>query len=142
MIRSNLQLRANLRKIDLSDVFLGDKGLIFLVPVLKNPHSPFLSVLSLRHCGLSTLYLQQLLFGALLEKSEFRALDLSGNRDISPRAGKDFILFTREKRTLLSLNLVDTQVFLSTISIVNSILDEREMFIPVPFQASEEFVVE
>ena len=112
--------------LDLSRTYLGDAGLLELLPTLRSPNLPFLRKLSLRQNGLSTAYLPQLLFGVLLEKDHLTSLDLSHNKGISPRAGKDLISFARSKTTLLELHLSGTQVFSSTISVITHTLLERK----------------
>jgi hypothetical protein len=135
--RIKLRLTAQnstLQFVDLSRSYLADAGLFYLVPALRGPNVPHLTHLTLRQNGLTNTYIQHLLFGVLLEKPHFTALDVSFNKEISPRAGKDFVLFAKEKRTLTILDLEGTQVFNSTLAIINTMLEERKQSLGIEFR--------
>lgn len=109
--------------VDLNRNYLGDGGLLALLPTLQQ--LPNLEVLLIDQNGLSGASVVPLMVEVLMAKPNFHHLSLNGNRDITPRVGRDLIAFVKAKPSMLVLDVEGTQIFVESGKILKRLLQER-----------------
>ena len=110
--------------LDFSRTYLGDRGLIAIVPLIAQAHQ--LRSISLRGNGISYSGLVPLLADALANKQLLKVVDLSKNAELTPRCGRDIVLFVRANPSVWCVRLSETSIFKSTLQLVESVLAQRQ----------------
>ncbi|CUG91982.1 leucine-rich repeat protein, putative [Bodo saltans] len=109
--------------LDLNHSYLGDHGILCLVPHIAKLAG--LRELHLQRNGISTASLVPLLADAIAPHHCLEVLDLSNNRDITPRCGRDLLAFLKAVTSVRELRVEGTQLFVSTRRILDGLLLDR-----------------